>query len=91
VRGCGIPAHFANLLQINSVNRSALGTTKSGIQGGAANAVESEKSLMRHYATQLKLTLLLKPLKINAWLRLRLRYNVLAQVSIWRFMSTYFT
>lgn len=46
---------------------------------------------MRHYATQLKLTLLLKPLKINAWLRLRLRYNVLAQVSIWRFMSTYFT
>jgi hypothetical protein len=76
VRGCGIPAHFANLLQINSVNRSALGTTKSGIQGGAANAVD---------------TLLLKPLKINAWLRLRLRYNVLAQVSNWRFMSTYFT
>ena len=46
---------------------------------------------MRHYATQLKLTLLLKPLKINAWLRLRLRYNVLAQVSTWRGMSTYFT
>jgi hypothetical protein len=88
MRGCGIPAHFANLLPVSSVNRSALGTTKSGIQGDAANAVESS---MQHYAIQLQLTSLLKPLKINAWLRLRLRYNVFAQVSTWRVMSTYFT